>query len=177
MMARADSPFGIDRARHQDLTGRNHHVWWRRGTLAVIAAIPVLALLNVFGQRPHIETATAGSAQLELYTTPHMRGGLLVEARFTVTAKRDLKNATLELDRGWMEGITINTIEPSPLGEGSHDGKLVLQLGHVPRGQKHVLYMQLQVNPTNVGRRTQDVSLYDGQRLITTIHRRVTIFP
>jgi hypothetical protein len=170
-------PDGLVLTRHRDLKDRRHQAWVRRGLLALVGLVPLLALLNVFGQRPHIETATAGSAQLELYTTPHMRGGLLVEARFTVTAKRDLKNATLELDRGWMEGITINTIEPSPLGEGSHDGKLVLQLGHVPRGQKHVLYMQLQVNPTNVGRRTQDVSLYDGQRLITTIHRRVTVFP
>ena len=27
-MAGTKSPVGIDRARHQDLTGRNHHVWW-----------------------------------------------------------------------------------------------------------------------------------------------------
>jgi hypothetical protein len=40
-----------------------------------------------------------------------------------------------------------------------------------------VLYIQSQVNPTNVGRRSQDVSLYDGERLLATIHRRVTVFP
>jgi hypothetical protein len=37
--------------------------------------------------------------------------------------------------------------------------------------------MQFQVNPTNVGRRSQDVALYDGTQLITTIHRQVTVFP
>jgi hypothetical protein len=94
-----------------------------------------------------------------------------------VYANRDLKRATLELDRGWMEGFTINTIEPSPIGEGSHDGRLVLELGHIPAGQKYSLYLQIQVNPTNVGRRSQGVRLYDGQTLIATIHRRVTIFP
>jgi hypothetical protein len=88
-----------------------------------------------------------------------------------------VKKATLERDRGWMEGQTINTIEPSPLGEGSHDGKLVLELGRVPAGEKHVLYIQLQVNPTNVGRRSQGVRLYDGNKLVATIHRRVTVFP
>ena len=73
--------------------------------------------------------------------------------------------------------MSINTIEPSPVGEGSHDGKLVLDLGHVPAGQKYSLYMQFQVNPTNVGRRGQAVRLYDGKHLLATIHRRVTVFP
>jgi hypothetical protein len=73
--------------------------------------------------------------------------------------------------------MTLNTIEPSPIGEGSRDGKLVLDLGHVPSGQRYILFMQFQVNPTNVGRRPQNVRLYDGATLLTTIHRRVTIFP
>jgi hypothetical protein len=37
--------------------------------------------------------------------------------------------------------------------------------------------MQFQVNPTNVGRRSQAVRLYDGKQLLATIHRQVTIFP
>ena len=38
-MARADGPVGIDRPRHQDLTGRHYHVWLRRGVLVLIAAV------------------------------------------------------------------------------------------------------------------------------------------
>jgi hypothetical protein len=170
-------PEGLVLKRHRDLVGRRHQVWIRRCLLAVVGVVPLLALLNVFGQRPHIETAIAAPAELELYTTSHLRGGLLFEARFTVRAKQDVKEATLELDHGWMEGLTINTIEPSPVSEGSHNGRLVLELGHVPAGQKYVLYMQFQVNPTNVGRRSQAVWLYDGKQLLATIHRQVTIFP
>jgi len=81
------------------------------------------------------------------------------------------------LHSGWAEGHTINTIEPSPIGEASRDGKLVLELGHIPAGQTHLLFMQLQVNPTNVGRRSQDVALYDGDTLLTSIDRTITIFP
>jgi hypothetical protein len=76
-----------------------------------------------------------------------------------------------------MESIHINTIEPSPVGAASRDGDLVLELGHVPAGQKHVLYMQFQVNPNNVGRRSQSVSLYDGDELLARAERTVTVYP
>jgi hypothetical protein len=173
----ADIPDRIVLRRHRDLVGRRHQVWVRRVLLALAGVVPLLALFNVFGQRPHLTTVGSAGATLELYAPAHVRGGLLWEGRFTVTAHRELKDAVLELDKGWMEGMQINTIEPAPLGEGSHDGKLVLDLGHVPAGQKHILFMQFQVDPTNVGRRQQNVSLYDGRALLATVHRRITIFP
>ena len=73
--------------------------------------------------------------------------------------------------------MTMNTIEPSPIAEGSRDGKLVLELGHVQKGSRYILFIQLQVNPTNVGRRSQDVAFYDGETLLSTIDRTITIFP
>ena len=173
----AQIPDGITLRRHRDLEGRRHDAWIRRALLALVGLVPLLALTNLFGQRPHVATAQSTPATLELYAPAHVRGGLLWEARFTVYAHRELKRAVLELDKGWMEGMQINTIEPSPVGEGSHDGRLVLDLGHVPAGQRYILFMQFQVNPTNVGRRAQDVRLYDGTALLTTIHRRITIFP
>ncbi len=81
------------------------------------------------------------------------------------------------LDSGWAEGITINTVEPSPLGAASRDGTLVYQLGRIPAGRKHVFFLQLQVNPTNVGHRSQDVRLFDGDELLATIDRSITVFP
>jgi hypothetical protein len=173
----ADVPDSITLARHRDLKGRRQERWVRIVLLTLVSLVPLAALLNVFGQRPHIETVASSPAKLELYAPSHLRGGLLWEARFTVAARSELKRATLVLARGWMEGMTINTIEPSPVGEGSRDGKLVLELGHVPAGQRYSLYMQFQVNPTNVGRRSQNVRLYDGDRLLATLHRVVTVFP
>jgi hypothetical protein len=63
------------------------------------------------------------------------------------------------------------------VGEASRNGKLVLTLGHVRAGATYILFMQLQVNPTNIGRRSQDVALYDGGTLLGTIDRTVTVFP
>jgi hypothetical protein len=170
-------PDGIVLKRHRDLEGRRNHAWVRRALIALIGLVPLLALFNLFGQRPQLATASSSAADLELYAPGHVRGGLLWEARFTITAHRDLKDAVLQLDKGWLEGMTANTIEPSPVGEGSNDGRLVLDLGHVPSGRRYILFMQFQVNPTNIGRRPQNVRLYDGKTLLTTIHRVVTIFP
>ena len=86
-----------------------------------------------------------------------------------------MEEATLVLDSGWAR-ITINTVEPSPLGCTSRDGKLVYELGRIRAGQ-HVFFLQLQVNPTNVGHRSQGVQLYDGDELLATIDRTITVYP
>jgi hypothetical protein len=98
-------------------------------------------------------------------------------ARFHVTAKQDLKKATLILDTGWAESITINTIEPSPVDETSDNGRLSFELGPVKAGESYILFMNFQVNPTNVGHRSQNVELRDGDTHILTIDRDVTVFP
>ena len=112
-----------------------------------------------------------------MYAPERVRGGLFYEARFRIDAVREVSEATLVLDPGWAEGITINTVEPAPIGEASRDGRLALELGRIPYGQKPVLYLQLQVNPTNVGHRSQDVGLYDGDELLATIDRTITVWP
>jgi hypothetical protein len=149
----------------------------RRVLLSGLLVVLVLGLFNVFGQRPSRMTAEADTARLEVYAPERVRGGLFYEARFRVDAVRELDNATLVLEPGWAEGITINTVEPAPLGEASRDGKLVFELGRVPAGQKHVFFLQLQVNPTNVGHRSQDVQLFDGDELLATVERTITVFP
>jgi hypothetical protein len=33
------------------------------------------------------------------------------------------------------------------------------------------------VNPTNVGRRSADVALYDGDTRLLAVHRTITVYP
>jgi hypothetical protein len=160
----------------RDREGRRD-ILFRRISFSAILVLLALALVNVFGQRPSTVTAESRAASLELYAPERVRSGLIYEARFRIDAVQELEEATLVLDPGWAEGTTINTIEPSPTGEASRDGKIVLELGRVPSGQQHLLFMQLQVNPTNVGRHRQDVELFDGDELIATLDRTITVFP
>lgn len=172
----ADTPDLLTLKRNRDEAGRTETLA-RRIVMTLIALVCLAGLLNVFGQRPSTSSAAVSAASLKLYAPSRIRGGLFYEARMTIDARQDLKKATLVLDPGWAEGITINTVEPSPIGEASRNGKLVFELGHIPAGDTYLFFLQLQVNPTNVGRRSQDVALYDGDTFLTSIDREVTVFP
>jgi hypothetical protein len=174
----ADIPQQIVLKRDRDLVGRGWQIWVRRGLFALLPIVALLGLLNLFGQRPSTSTANAaGAASLKLYAPARVRGGVIYEARFHITAQQDLKQATLVLSPGWLESMTLNTIEPSPVDEGSDNGRLTLDLGHIPAGSSHLLFLQFQTNPTNVGHRDASVTLKDGDRTLLRLHRTVTIFP
>jgi len=163
--------------RDRDLGPRRNDIWVRRALFALVCVVPLLALLNLFGQRPDTSTGTAAAARLSVSAPSRVRGGLLYQARFTITATKSLTQAALVLDSGWLDGLTINTIEPSPASETSRNGKLALDLGPISAGKAYLLVVDFQVNPTSVGRQDQSLTLYDGSRALITIHRTLTIFP
>jgi hypothetical protein len=172
----ADTPDCLTLAQNRDRTGRRE-VRIRRVLLSLLCLFLLAGLLNVFGQRPSTSEASVVAADLKVYAPARVRGGLYYEARFDVRARQELKDATLVLDSGWLEGMTVNTIEPSPVSEASRDGKLVLELGHIRAGQRYLLFVQLQVNPTNVGHRRTKTWLYDGDKLLTSVKRTITVYP
>jgi hypothetical protein len=177
VLAVAAAPDQLTLSRHRDLEGRERRPWIRWALLSALALFLLLGLANVFGQRPQTDAATADGVRLEVYSPSKLRGGLFFMSRFTIETQRELEAATLVLDPGWLEGITLNTVEPSPVGEASRNGRLALDLGRIPAGTKHVLFLHFQVNPTNVGRRAQDVELTDGETPVLTLDRTVTVFP
>jgi hypothetical protein len=171
------APDTIELKRDRDLAGRQRHPWIRRALLALVAVPLVLALANVFGQRPQTTRASGGGATLAVHAPAHARGGLLYTASYRVSARSDLKKATLVLDPGWVSGMQVNSLSPQPLSEGSHDGKLVLVLGHVPAGQSYLQFIEFQVNPTTVGTRRQNVELLDGTKRLAVARRTLTVYP
>ena len=110
-----------------------------------------------------------------------MRGGLLYQTRFTIVAHQELQHATLVLNENWIDGLTVNTVEPSPVNEASPDGDLALELGHLAAGAKYVLFMDYQVNPTTVattvGSRTLELELDDGEQPVASLTRNLRIWP
>jgi hypothetical protein len=173
----AGVPDQLTLGRHRDLEGRERRPYVRWALLALIGLVSLLGLANVFGQRPHTDTVAANGVELEVYSPQHLRSGLFFMSRFTIRAEEEIEAATLVLDPGWLEGITLNSLVPSPVGEANRDGKIAFDLGRVPAGTKHVFFLHFQVNPTEIGRRPQDVALYDGETPLLAVDRTVTIFP
>jgi hypothetical protein len=173
----ASAPDQLTLKRHRDLVGRENRPYVRWVLLTVLGLVCLLGLLNAFGQRPQTHTAAANGVELEVYSPERVRSGLFFMSRFTIRAEREIESATLLLDPGWLEGITLNTLAPSPVGEASRDGSIAFDLGHVRAGTEHVFFLHFQVNPTEVGRRPQDVELLDGESPLVHIDRTVTIYP
>jgi hypothetical protein len=170
-------PEGLSLEHHRDLAGRGRTPIVRNVVLALLCAVLLLALVNVFGQVPTVDTAETGVARLEVKAPQAIRGGLYFQARYRVEAIEEIVDATLVFDPGWLEDITLNTVEPAPVGEASRDGKIALQLGRIPAGDEHILFLHYQVNPTAFGRRSQDVELYDGERLLASVDRDAIVWP
>jgi hypothetical protein len=170
-------PDGLTLKRNRDLAGRGRHPWIRRGLLCAIAALPMLALLDVFGQHPKTTAATGGGASLSVTAPSRLRSGLIYQARVTVIAQRDISQPTLVFDRGWWDSMSVNSIEPQPSTESSQDGRVALSFDKLQAGKALIAWIYFQVNPTNVGDRREDVELDDGSRALARVHRSLTIFP
>jgi hypothetical protein len=173
----ADQPDGIVLTRHRDLKGRSWHPWVRRALVGVVALVLLLALFGFVGQSTSTTRAETAAATLAVDAPDAVRGGLLYQARFTIVAHQELNQATLVLNENWIDGLTVNTIEPSPVNESSRDGKLALELGHLAAGARYVLFLDYQVNPTTVGSRTLKAELDDGEQPVAALSRNLKIWP
>ena len=170
-------PDGLTAEHNLYLRGRRGHVWHRRALLCTIAVFPVLALLNVFGQRPTVSIAKSPAASLKITAPARLRSGLIFQVRAQVTAHRAIAKPQLVFSPGWWESMSVNSIEPNPASQSTRNGSVVLSYGKLPAGHTLIVWMYFQVNPTNVGKRREDVELDDGSTPIVHIQRSLTIFP
>ena len=108
--------------RDRDLAGREWEAWLRRGLFALLCLVPLLALLNVFGQRPETASAAAPEAKLELYAPEHVRSGLLFEARFRVTAPAGPREGDARPRPGLARGDAGEHVEPARSARAARTG-------------------------------------------------------
>jgi hypothetical protein len=173
----SELPEGFTPERHRDLVGRHRGTWIRRLLLCLVAVLPALALLNVFGQHPSTTAADGSAASLSVTAPSRLRGGLIFQVRVEVRAHREIKQPRLVFAKGWWESMSVNSIVPEPSESSSRDGRVVLSYDKLEPGQSLISWIYFQVNPTNVGKRREDVELDDGGTPLVTIHRSLTIFP
>ena len=172
-----DSPTSLDRRLDLELRGRGRHALYRRLALAVLGLVVVAALLNAFGQESTTTVAAGQKATLSVDAPPRLRGGLLFQARFEIEARQPLAKPKLVLSSGWLDSMTMNTVAPTPLSENSGPDGLSMTFEELPAGHRLIVWTNWQVNPTNVGRRSEDTTLLDGSTPIASADRTVSVFP
>jgi hypothetical protein len=170
-------PDGIDLPRHRDFQGREVGQWLRRAFLTLLVVFVAAALLNVFGQRTVTDEASGAAASLTVTAPTDVRGGLMYQARFTIHANEAIGAPVLQLDRGWYEATTINTVEPEPAATTTDEDHVKLRFPPLAPGRTLVVYINLQANPTNVGSHHTDVTLLDADRPIATVERSQMDWP
>jgi hypothetical protein len=166
-----------DVAANPDPRGEIVGLWVRRAVMTLFAVIAVLGLLDVFGQGTHQTTASTPAAVLRVTAPGAVRGGLFFQSRVDIRARRAIEHPRLVLDHGWVEGMQFNSTEPAPVSEANRDGRVVLTYDRVDAGERLVVWMQFEVDPTNVGHRPYGLELDDADTQIAAVHRWITVFP
>lgn len=173
----ADLPQGIDLSRHRDFTGKLPGQALRHVFLFLLVVFIAAALLNAFGAHPSTSEAGAAAATLKVTAPERVRGGLLYQARIEIHALEPIGAPTLVLDKGWIEEITINTLEPEPAETTTDARHLKIRYPPLQPGRVLDVYIALQANPNNVGTHDQGVALYDADEEIASIDRTQVNFP
>jgi hypothetical protein len=173
-----DGPSGIDLDEARNPSDRGRSTWLSRAFLSLLGLIVLLGLLNVFGQVTSASEASTAAASVRVIAPTDLRAGLLYQLSVTVTARRDLSNATLVLASGWFSGMSTNAEVPQPSSQTASGGDPVFSLGQMSRGDTQTIRFYFQVNPTTVAwRRDQSVELDDGPARLLVVHRTVTVYP
>jgi hypothetical protein len=170
-------PEGLDRDRHSELTGRAGEPWVRRGVIALLALVIVVALLGAFGQRHEIVQAQATSASLRVKVPKVVRGGLFFQGRLDVVAHEEIRRPRFLLGEGWTEEMQLNTLEPAPAAVTSTGGRLDIEYDTLRRDDHLTIWLQYTVNPTNVGKRDRSVTLLDGDRELARAPGTIRVLP
>ena len=148
------------------------------GVLVVFVALIALGLANVFGQRATTSSAAGAAAELTVEAPSRLRGGLLGQGVIRVDTVRRVARPRIVLDRGWVAGMTINTISPEAADQSGDDqGRPVLAYGELPAGESLTVRISYQVNPTTLGSAPGGVELRDGDTTIARVDRTLIVFP
>ncbi len=152
--------------------------WLRRGILAALAGLVVLALLGGFGQKPSVAVSTSDAASLRVTAPTRLRGGLVFQVKVEVHAIQAIRHPLLRFSSAWFDSMTTNAIVPQPAQQISHGADTLFELGPMAAGSDTTWWLYFQVNPTNVQwRRPETVELLDGGRVLARIAQRLTVFP
>ncbi len=161
----------------EDERGERRGLRTRRALMGLLALVPLIALTGAIGQRATTTSAAGPQAAIDVRAPETVRGGLLFQSRVTIRVTGRIQHPRLVLDPGWLEGMQANSIAPQAQDESSRGGRLVLAYSTLKPGDRVELWLQFQVNPSNVGHRSYALELDDDTQRIARVERTITVLP
>lgn len=152
MVSTSTSTVDFDLDRTRDLSGRGWQPWVRRVALIAMLAFVIAGLAGAFGQVERTSTVTGKSASVSVRVPESLRGGLYWPAQIRITAREKIAAPVVVLGAGYIDGMQLNSLTPAPVSETTRSGRLVYTFPTLDAGRTLDVRMQLQVNPTTVGR-------------------------
>ena len=160
-----------------DERGERRGLRTRRAVVGLLTLVPLIALTGLLGQQATTTSAAGRQAAIVVRAPKTVRGGLSFQSRVTIRVTGRIQHPRLVLDPGWLEGMQVNSIEPGAQDESSRGGRLVLAYSTLKPGDRVVVWLQFQVNPTNVGHRSYALELDDDTQRVARVQRTITVLP
>ncbi len=147
-------------------------------TTAVFVVFALLAAVNVFGQQPSTIVVAGPVATMRVSTPSRLRLGLVFQTRVDILAAARIASPTLSLSAAWFDGMTLNSVYPSPASQTGRSGGVSFAFPPLAAGRELTVWLEWSVNPTNVAwRRPELIQLSDSTRRLLDVHRSVTVLP
>lgn len=168
------APDGISR---QHAEPRSNFV---RGFLPVfvLGALLLAALLGLFGggHDPTV-TALANGVRLSFTAPQTLRNGMFFEIDAAISTDRAIAKPVLAISGSYLTDITVNTELPEPKDMGFEDGQLTLTFPPMKAGDRLLVKLDGQVNPSLVGGKSGVVAIRDDKAVLAQHPIGLWVFP
>jgi hypothetical protein len=167
-------PDGIGKEQESPKNGLGRHA--SPFSLAVFGAVIVLGLTGVLGHERDWRSE-ADDVRLSVHAPEITRNGEFFEMRVNVEAGSAIEELAIGVDKALWEDMTVNTMIPAPTEETGTDGEFRFVFGPIGAGTTFDFKIDLQVNPDIVGGNAGAITVYDGDRPLTTVDIGLMVLP
>jgi hypothetical protein len=158
--ARMGLPDGISR----------HHIEGRQGMLRAVLPVVLLgglllaALLGAFGGTKDPTLGASGDgASLTIGAPRTLRSGMFFEIDIVVDARRAIAKPVVAISRSYLHDLTVNTHLPEPEEMGFEEGRFTMTFPAMQPGDRLVVKIDGQVNPTLIGVNRGTIAIHDDK--------------
>ncbi|MFD1789824.1 hypothetical protein ACFSC3_19890 [Sphingomonas floccifaciens] len=169
------TPDGIE-DRHAE--PKRLHAYANLLSLLVLGALMVTAMTGwLAGDRTTPRRVEAPAATMTASIPDRLRNGEFFEMRLTITATRDIADATIAVPPALWRDMTINAMVPAASEEAYKDGAYRFHYGALKAGETLEIKIDGQINPPLTIGTAGEVALYDGDTRILALPVRIAVLP